>query len=86
MSVVIRLRREGSTKRPTFRVVVADSHRPREGLFLEKVGVYYPRRKENQIELDLERINHWIKQGAKPSDTVRSLIRKQVRAGSSKPS
>ena len=76
MAVVIRLRREGSTKRPTYRVVVTDSRRPREGMFLERVGIYYPRQKENQIQLDLDRINHWIKQGAQPSDTVASLVRK----------
>ena len=75
MGVVIRLRREGSTKRPTYRVVVADSRRPREGIFLERVGIYYPRQKENQVQLNLDRIEHWVKLGAKPSDTVASLMR-----------
>lgn len=84
MSVVIRLRREGTTKRPTFRVVVTDSRKPRDGKFLERIGVYYPREKENQIQINTERLEHWIKLGAIPSDTVRSLVRKQAKAGASK--
>jgi small subunit ribosomal protein S16 len=76
MAVRIRLRREGTKNNPFYRVVVANSQSPRDGKFLELVGTYDPKKKHNNIHLKLDRIEHWIKQGATPSETVQSFIRK----------
>lgn len=76
MSVVIRLQRKGTTKRPTYRVVVTDSRNPGDGRYLENLGNYYPLKPEGQLELKTDRVDHWIKQGAQPSETVNSLIKK----------
>jgi len=76
MSVSIRLRREGTTNRPYYKVVVADSRSPRDGKFIEIIGTYDPVKKDHNSTLKLDRIDHWISQGARPSDTVRSLIKK----------
>ena len=74
--VVIRLARGGAKKRPFYRVVVADRRFPRDGRYIEQVGTYDPRTTQTQINLKLERVDHWINVGAQPSDTVRSLIKK----------
>ena len=66
----------GAKKRPFYRVVVADSRMPRDGRFIEKVGYYDPMKDPPDIKLDEEKIVKWLKCGAKPSETVRSLIRK----------
>lgn len=76
MAVVIRLRREGAKNRPFYRVVVADKRSPRDGKFIEAVGSYDPQGKNQESPLKLERVEYWIKQGAKPSETVTSLIKK----------
>src|SRR6201984_3870082 len=76
MAVAIRLRREGALNRPYFKVVVADSRSPRDGKFIEIVGTYDPKKAGHNSSLKLERIEHWISKGAQPSDTVRSLIKK----------
>ncbi|MDB4908632.1 MAG: ribosomal protein [Gemmatimonadetes bacterium] len=76
MAVRIRLRRQGRKKSPVYRIVVADSRSPRDGRFIEIVGQYAPRQAENQCNVDAERINYWMDNGALPSDTVRSLLRK----------
>jgi small subunit ribosomal protein S16 len=76
MAVKIRLRRMGSNKKPFFRVVVTDMRRPNEGRFLEALGWYDPKRKGANYELKVERIEHWVKQGAQVSDTVKSLLKK----------
>lgn len=78
MSVVIRLQRRGTTKRPTYRVVVTDSRNPTDGKCLERVGNFYPQKaqEKEQLELNVERVEHWIGLGAQPSGTVRDLIRK----------
>ena len=76
MSVSIRLRREGTTNRPYYKVVVADSRSPRDGKFIEIIGTYDPVKKDHNSTLKLDRIEHWISKGARPSDTVRSLIKK----------
>ncbi len=81
MSVKIRLARGGAKKHPAYRVVVADSEMPRDGRFIEKVGYYHPTQDPKVLELDLARIDHWIGQGAKPSDTVKTLIKKLKKAG-----
>ncbi len=76
MSVSIRLRREGTTNSPYYKVVVADSRSPRDGKFIEIIGTYDPKRTDHNSTLKLDRIDHWISKGAQPSDTVRSLIKK----------
>jgi small subunit ribosomal protein S16 len=72
--VVIRLRRAGSKKRPFFRVVVIDSRAARDSSFVEVLGHYNPRTKPEILKLDRERLAHWMKLGAQPSDTVRTLV------------
>jgi small subunit ribosomal protein S16 len=72
------MRRAGSKKRPFYRVVVAEARDPREGAFLEILGTYNPRTKPARVEVDRERLQHWIKQGARPSDSVRTLLARHV--------
>jgi small subunit ribosomal protein S16 len=76
MAVSIRLRREGARNRPYYKVVVADSRSPRDGKFIEIIGTYDPKKPDHNSTLKLDRIDHWISKGAQPSDTVRSLIKK----------
>ena len=77
--VAIRLRRAGSKKRPFFRVVVTDSRAARDSSFVEILGHYNPRLKPAKVEINRERIDYWVKQGAKMSDTVRTLVKRHVR-------
>ena len=74
--VKIRLRRIGRKKAPMYRIVVADSTSPRDGRFIEIVGQYQPRTGDQALNLNAERVNHWLNVGAQPTDTVRSIIRK----------
>jgi small subunit ribosomal protein S16 len=76
--VVIRMRKMGSKKRPFFRVVVTDSRTARDSSFVEIVGHYNPRQKPAKVEIDRERINHWVGKGAQLSDTVRTLLKRHV--------
>jgi len=76
MSVSIRLRREGAKNRPYYKVVVADSRSPRDGKFIEIIGTYDPKIPSHNSSLNVERVEYWISKGAQPSDTVRSLIKK----------
>jgi small subunit ribosomal protein S16 len=76
MAVKLRLRRIGRKKNPVYRIVAADSKSPRDGRFIEILGQYAPRQGETALNLDTERVNHWLDVGAQPSDTVRSLLRK----------
>ncbi len=77
MAVRIRLRREGRKKTPMYRIVVAESTFPRDGRFIEIIGQYQPRNGgENAINLKIDRVNYWMDNGALPSDTVRSLLRR----------
>ncbi|MGI8821239.1 MAG: 30S ribosomal protein S16 [Chthoniobacterales bacterium] len=85
MAVSIRLRREGTTNRPYYKVVVADSRRPRDGKFIEIIGTYDPKKEGHNSTLKLDRIDHWISKGAQPSDTVRSLIKKNRTMAASEP-
>lgn len=80
MAVSIRLRREGATNKPFYRVTVADQRSPRDGRFIELVGHYDPKAAGENYVLDLDRIDYWLRCGAQPSDTVRSLIRRARRA------
>ena len=75
MAVKIRLARHGAKKRPYYRVVVADARARRDGRFIEEVGRYNPCTDPAFIQLDLEKIDEWIKNGAQPTDTVARLIK-----------
>lgn len=72
----IRLTRLGRRNRPFYRIVVADSRRARDGSFIDELGHYDPVIKPEVIEIDTDKVDEWIKKGAQPSDTVRSLLRK----------
>jgi small subunit ribosomal protein S16 len=72
--LAIRLRRTGSKKRPFFRVVVTDSRTARDSSFVEVLGFYNPRTKPETLELKRDRFAHWVKAGAVPSDTIRTLV------------
>jgi small subunit ribosomal protein S16 len=85
MSVSIRLRREGTTNRPYYKVVVADSRSPRDGKFIEILGTYDPKKPDHNSTLKLDRIDYWVSKGAQPSDTVRSLIKKNKKVAASAP-
>ena len=72
--LTIRLRRMGSSKKPYFRVVVTEARSAQNSNFVENVGTYNPRSKPAQVNLNKARIEHWLKKGAKPSDSVRTLL------------
>ncbi len=74
MSVKIRMQRTGRHKLPNYRIVVADSHSPRDGRFIEILGTYDPTVNPAKVNLDAERAYEWIKKGAIPSDTVKTLL------------
>jgi small subunit ribosomal protein S16 len=74
VAVTIRLRRMGTTKRPAYRVVVADSRSPRDGRFIEILGHYSPLTEPPTVAIDRAKVEAWIKKGAQPSNTVRKLI------------
>ncbi|MBC7766081.1 MAG: 30S ribosomal protein S16 [Hyphomonadaceae bacterium] len=75
MAVKIRLKRMGSKKAPFYRVVVADARFPRDGRFIEEIGTYDPLTKPATVVIDTEKAANWIKNGAQPTDTVRSLLK-----------
>ena len=77
MAVRIRLARHGAKKKPFYRIVVADSESPRDGKYLESVGTYNSLLDPVEVTLKSDRIRYWMDQGAKPSDTVRSLLKKE---------
>ncbi|MBO6020215.1 MAG: 30S ribosomal protein S16 [Clostridia bacterium] len=74
--VRIRLRRTGSKKNASYRIVVADERSPRDGRFIEELGYYNPLSNPVELKVDVERANDWIKKGAQPTETVRSLLKK----------
>ena len=74
--VKIRLRRMGAKKAPFYRIVVADSRYPRDGRFIEEIGTYDPLTEPATINIDMERANYWISNGAQPTDTVRGLLKR----------
>ena len=74
--VKIRLRRMGAKKAPFYRIVVADSRSPRDGRCIEEIGVYNPLTQPAVINVDVEKAQNWIKNGAQPTDTVKALIAK----------
>lgn len=75
--VRIRLRRQGAKKQPTYRVVVADQHSPRDGRILENIGFYNPTTDPETVTIDMERARYWIGEGAQPSESVARLLKKQ---------
>ena len=85
MAVIIRLRRDGTKNSPYYRIVVADKHSPRDGKFLELIGTYDPKKKGDNSTVKLERADHWMKLGARPSDTVKSLLKKAGTSASGLP-
>ena len=76
MAVKIRLRRMGAKKTPFYRIVVADSRFPRDGRFIEEIGTYNPLAEPSEVKIDAEKANQWIKNGVQPTDTVKSLFKK----------
>ena len=74
--VKIRLRRMGAKKAPFYRIVVADSRSPRDGRCIEEIGTYNPLVESDNINVDAEKAQNWIKNGAQPTDTVRALLKK----------
>jgi small subunit ribosomal protein S16 len=80
MAVKIRLKRIGAKNDPAYRLVVADSRSPRDGRFIEELGTYLPARGGDNFNVNLERANYWLSQGAKPSETVSNLLKRAARA------
>ncbi len=76
MAVVIRLKTMGTKKKIKHRIVVTDSKFPRDGRFLEEVGYWDPSKEPPVVSVKADRVAHWIKQGAKPSETVKSVLKK----------
>ena len=74
--VKIRLKRVGAKKAPFYHIVVADSRSPRDGKIIEQLGTYNPMVEPSEIKVDKEKVEKWIKNGAKPTDTVKALIEK----------
>lgn len=83
MAVKIRLKRIGNKNRPVYRVVAADARSPRDGKCIEELGLYHPLQAKDNVQLNMERIDYWLSQGAQPSDTVFSFIKKARRAAAS---
>lgn len=77
MAVVIRLRRIGEKKKPVYRMVALDSRKKRDGRYIEAVGHYDPNKTEGQVTLVKDRVEHWIGVGAKMSNTVRSILKRE---------
>ena len=80
MPVKIRLTRMGAKKSPFYRVVVADSESPRDGRFLEVIGTYDPHKDPVEVKVDRERYDLWLRRGAKPTETVKTLVAKRKTA------
>ncbi|MDQ2087017.1 30S ribosomal protein S16 [Herbivorax sp. ANBcel31] len=75
MAVKIRLKRMGAKRNPFYRVVVADSRSPRDGRFIEEIGTYNPMVDPVDVKIDAEKAQKWIKNGAQPTDKVKSLLK-----------
>ena len=75
MAVKIRMKRFGSKKRPQWRIVVSDAKMPRDGRFIEEIGTYNPLTDPSTINIDMEKAEKWIKNGAQPTDTVKKLLK-----------
>jgi small subunit ribosomal protein S16 len=77
MAVKIRLRRMGAKKAPFYRVVVADSRYPRDGRFIEEIGYFDPTKEPSVVNLDAEKAKAWLAKGAQPTDTVKTILKKE---------
>ena len=77
MAVKIRLRRMGAKRAPFYRVVVADSRYPRDGRFIEEIGYFNPMTEPAEVKIDADKAKKWISNGAQPTDTVKSLLKKE---------
>ena len=77
MAVKLRLRRMGKKNQPIYKIVAADARSPRDGKFLEAVGIYNPLTKPHTVDIKEERVNYWLDHGAQPTDTVNSLLRQK---------
>ncbi len=77
MGVVLRLKRFGTNKKPCWRIVATDKRNPRDGRFIEEIGHYDPRKTPSVIKIKKERALYWLKNGAQPTETVRSLLKKE---------
>jgi small subunit ribosomal protein S16 len=77
MAVKIRLARYGAKKRPFYRIIAADNDSPRDGRFLERLGTYNPLQDPAQVNLNAERVKYWIGRGAVPTDTVKSILKRE---------
>ena len=80
MAVVLRLSRAGTHKAPFYHVVATDSRNPRDGKYLEDVGIYDPTQRPERIELKADRVEHWLKVGAIPSQTVAMMLKRAKKA------
>ncbi|MBE6624165.1 MAG: 30S ribosomal protein S16 [Ruminococcaceae bacterium] len=76
MAVKIRLRRMGAKKAPFYRVIVADERSPRDGKFIDEIGYYNPLRDPAEIKIDSDKATKWLNDGAQPTETVKSLLKK----------
>ena len=76
MAVKIRLKRMGAKKKPFYRFVVADSRSPRDGRFIEELGIYDPMKSPAEVKVNAAKVNEWIANGAQPTDTVKTLLKK----------
>lgn len=76
MAVKLRLKRMGAKKSPFYRIIAADSRAPRDGRFLEEIGYYNPLTEPPEVKIDAEKAQKWMKSGAQPTETVRSLMKK----------
>ncbi|MDW7652375.1 MAG: 30S ribosomal protein S16 [Bacillota bacterium] len=76
MAVRIRLKRVGAKKRPFYRIVVADSRSPRDGAFIDEIGIYNPTTDPTTLNINGEKAQEWLQKGAQPSDTVKALLEK----------
>lgn len=79
MSVKIRLSRHGAKKKPYYRIVVSDSRSPRDGKFIEQVGSYDPKAASGGVKINKEKVEKWLKQGARPTQTVSELLKKSFK-------
>ncbi len=84
MAVVLRLSRAGTHKAPFYHVVATDSRNPRDGKYLEDVGIYDPTQRPERIELKDDRIEHWLKVGARPSPTVAMIVKRAKKRAAAK--
>ncbi len=84
MAVVLRLSRAGAKKKPYYHVVATDSRNPRDGKFIEAIGAYDPNLEPPKFEINEERLQHWIKSGATPSETVAGLIKRAQKTPTAK--